>query len=82
MAYIVRASPFGEHPGDSTAVTRLSDVEPIEEGVSLDISASICCFLVLIMSLFGIGLSTCLRNRTGKWRLGQEGGKHCVPLLF
>lgn len=60
-----RASPFGEHPGNSTVVKNLSNVEPIEEGVSMDTNASICFFWILVISVVGIGWSFCLRSRVG-----------------
>lgn len=57
-----RARPFGEHPGENTKVEMLRDVEPIEKGIFVEHYAVASLFLLVAMSLLGIGWSLSLRS--------------------
>lgn len=58
-----RASPFGEHPtGGASTVTKLSQVENIEAGVKLSITAVVCAIWLMAVISIGFAWSLCLRS--------------------
>lgn len=58
-----RASPFGEHPaGGTSSVAKLSQVENIEAGVELSVTALLCGVWLLVVVAIGFAWSLCLRS--------------------
>lgn len=63
---IQRASPFGEHPTvDSSTVTKVSQVENIEDGVEIDLTALVCAVWLMALASIGIAWSILLRSSIG-----------------